>query len=175
MPHTLTAAALALASLSLGACSIDIDKHEAGHRKDVSIRTPAGALSVKTAVSADGTGLAVYPNAWPAREHGRNESADVDINTAWFGVKVVAAKFESDDAPEKVLAFYRGEMASHAPFVECRGKVRWHDDERPTCRERSTNEVQLASGIEERQRMVSVKPDGDGGTEFALVYVATND
>ena len=169
----LTAAAL-VAVLPLAACSIDVQKHHGGRNADVDIRAPGGAVSVRTAVPADGTGLAVYPNARPSREHGRDESADVDIDTAWFGVKVVAAKYESDDDPAKVLAFYRGEMANYAPYVECRGRVRWHRSERPSCREGTSSEVKLVAGVEHRQRVVSVKPH-HGGTEFALVYVATSD
>ena len=103
MHHQILTAAALVAVLPLAACSIDVQKHNGGRNADVDIRTPTGAVSVRTAVPADGTGLAVYPNAWPSREHGREESADVDIDTAWFGVNVVAAKYESDDDPAKVL------------------------------------------------------------------------
>ena len=111
----LSPAALVMTMLPLAACSIDVNKHDSGRSADVDIRTPTGTVAVRTSVSAEGTGLAVYPNAWPAREHGHDESADVHIDTAWFGVKVVAAKFESDDEPAKVVAFYRDEMARYAP------------------------------------------------------------
>jgi hypothetical protein len=175
MPHSvLSRAALLIAVLPLAACSIDVNKHDSGRSADVDIRTPTGTLAVRTSVPAEGTGLAVYPNARPARKHGRDESADVDIDTAWFGVKVVAAKFESDDDPAQVLAFYRDEMARYAPYVECRGHVRWHRNDRPACSDGSSREVELAAGVENRQRIVVVKPQNDGGTEFALVYVSTN-
>jgi hypothetical protein len=163
-----------MAVLPLAACSIDVTKHDAGRSTDVAIRTPTGTLAVRTSVPGEGTGLAVYPNAWPARGHGHDESADVDIDTAWFGVKVVAAKFESDDDPAKVVAFYRDEMARYAPYIECRGHVRWHRNDRPTCHDDSSRAVQLAAGVEHRQRIVVVKPQHDGGTEFALVYVSTS-
>jgi hypothetical protein len=65
-------------------------------------------------------------------------------------------------------------MANYAPYVECRGRVRWHRSERPSCREGTSSEVKLVAGVEHRQRVVSVKPH-HGGTEFALVYVATSD
>jgi len=163
-----------MAVLPLTACSIDVQKHDSGRSADVDIRTPTGTLAVRTSVPAEGTGLPVYPNASPAREHGHDESADVDIDTAWFGVKVVAAKFESSDDPAKVLAFYRDEMARYAPYTECRGHVRWHRDS-PTCHEGSSGAVELAAGVEKRQRIVVVKPQHDGGAEFALVYVSTRD
>jgi hypothetical protein len=41
------------------------------------------------------------------------------------------------------------------------------------CKEQSSsNEVQLAAGTEERQRVVAVKPRGSGSV-FSLVYVNT--
>src|SRR5262245_19644532 len=173
-PSILTPAALLMAVLPLAACSIDVQKHDSGRRADVDIRTPTGTLAVRTSVPAGGTGLAVYPNASPARGHGRDESADVDIDTAWFGLKVVAAKFESDDDPAKVVAFYRDEMARYAPYIECRGHVRWRHNDRPTCDDGSSRAVELAAGVQNRQRIVVVKPQHDGGTEFALVYVSTS-
>jgi hypothetical protein len=175
MRHSiLSPSVLLMAALPFAACSIDVQKHDSGRSADVDIRTPTGTLAVRTAVPAEGTGLAVYPNASPARGHGHDESADVDIDTAWFGVKVVAAKFESDDDPAKVVAFYRDEMARYAPYIECRGHVRWHRSDRPTCRDGLSREVELAAGVENRQRIVVVKPQHDGGTEFSLVYVSTS-
>jgi hypothetical protein len=35
--------------------------------------------------------------------------------------------------------------------------------------------VELAAGVENRHRIVVVKPPHGGGTEFALVYVSTSD
>src|SRR3954462_15224199 len=95
----LSPAALVMTVLPLAACSIDVNKHDSGRRTDVDIRTPTGTVAVRTSVTAEGTGLAVDPTASPARQHGPDESADVHIDTAWFGVKVVAAKFESGDEP----------------------------------------------------------------------------
>jgi len=176
MRHSiLSPAALMMAVLPLAACSIDVNKHDSGRSADVDIRTPTGTLAVRTAVPAEATGLAVYPNASPARKDGHDESADVDIDTAWFGVKVVAAKFESNDDPAKVVAFYRDEMARYAPYIECRGHVRWHGNDRPSCRDGSSHAVELVAGVKNRQRIVVVKPQHDGGTEFALVYVSTSD
>ena len=176
LSSSLAASGVLLLMLPLAACSIDVQKHDSGRRADVDIRTPAGGLAVHTGGSAEGTGLPVYPGARPAHHGNRDESADVDISAGWFGVKVVAAKFESDDEPEQVLGFYRGEMATYGPVVECRGNVRfrWRDGtKRPECRERQwSREFKLVTGTEDRQRIVSVKPRG-GGSEFAVVYVAT--
>jgi hypothetical protein len=168
---TLTAGVALL--LPVTACGIDVRGAEQGTGKNVDIRTPVGALSVRTDVKNPDTGLAVYPGAQPFREDGREpESANVNISSSWFGVKVVAAKFESVDAQEKVLAFYRQEMKAFGDVTECRGEVDFRN-RLPVCKENAyAREIQLVTGTEERQRIVVVKPRGSGA-EFALVYVDT--
>ena len=166
--------ALVVAILPLTACSVEVNKHGGGDAADVDVRTPAGAIRVRAAAPSTDTGLQVYPNARLSREHGHRESADVSIDTAWFGLKVVAASYETDDEPAKVLEYYRQQMTRYSPFVECRGRVRWRRDDPPSCHDRDSTEVQLAAGIKARQRIVSVKPRASG-TEFALVYVNTKD
>lgn len=162
---------LLAAVLPLSACTVDVRNEEAGERTEVDVRSPVGTVSVRTDIDARDTGLAVYPGAVP-RRGGNNEpeSANVSVGGPWFGVKVVAASFDSDDAPEKVLEFYRSEMKAHGDVVECRGDVDFRGD-RLVCREdASSREVQLAAGTEERHRIVHVEPRGSG-SEFALVYL----
>jgi hypothetical protein len=107
--------------LPLVGCSIDVRETPSGKHSDVDIRTPAGHVSVRTVVDVRDTGLPIYPGARPARDD--RDSAVVNVGSAWFGVKVVAAKFESDDAPEQVLDFYKNEMRSYGGVTECRGNV----------------------------------------------------
>jgi hypothetical protein len=160
--------------LPLVGCSIDVRETPSGEHSDVDIRTPAGHLSVRTDVDVRDTGLPIYPGARPARDD--RDSAVVNVGSAWFGVKVVAAKFETDDAPGQVVDFYKNEMRGYGRVTECRGNVdfkgRNHARE-AVCKEKpSKTDVQLLTGTEERQRIVSVKPLG-GGSEFSLVYVET--
>jgi hypothetical protein len=175
-PASRTPLTLALgfaALLPLAACGVDV--HEAERGKNVDIKSPLGDLSVRTNVTNPDTGLRVYPGAQPLREHGDHESADVNISSKWFGVKVIAAKYESDDTQDKILDFYRQEMKAFGTVTECRGNVDFHGPggRQPVCKERASSpDVQLVTGTEERQRVVSVKPRGDG-SEFALVYVNT--
>ena len=150
--------------------------HDAEQGKNVDIKSVLGDVSVRTDVKNPDTGLAVYPGAQPLREHDDPESADVNINTRWFGVKVVAANYESGDAQDKILEFYRKEMKAFGAVTECRGDVDFRGpsgSKRAVCKEKSSSrDVQLVTGTEERQRIVAVKPRGSG-TEFALVYVMT--
>jgi hypothetical protein len=171
----LLGAALVMAALT--ACSIKTDKGEKA--ENVKIQTPVGGLDVTTNADANDTGMSIYPGARlkPSQEHDKS-SAKVNISTSFFGVKVVALTYRSDDAPEKVTSFYKKEMAKFGPVLECRtertpGRVVVHKGEgsEPKC---DTNQhgdtLELKVGSSERQHVVSIKPEGQG-TEFALVYV----
>lgn len=169
--------AVVLAIVPLAACTIDVREGEPGRPTEVDIGTPVGDVSVRTNMDAVDTGLRVYPGAWPLRDGDDPENAHVDVGNASFGVKVVAAKFESSDATDTILAFYRTELRRYGPVTECRGKVDFkgrRGSRRPVCNERafSRGDTQLVAGTEDRRHIVSVKR-GDAGSEFALVYVRT--
>ena len=169
---TLVAAALAMAPLT--GCGIDV--HEAERGKSVDIKSPIGDVSVRTNVNNPDTGLSVYPGAQPLREHGEHESANVNVASRWFGVRVVAANYRSDDGQDQILEFYRREMKTYGPVTECRGNIDFRGGQgnrRAVCKEEpSSDDVQLVTGTEDRQRIVAVKPRGTG-SEFSLVYVNT--
>jgi hypothetical protein len=171
---TLTLALAASALLVSTGCGIDV--HEDGPGKNVDIKSPVGDVSVRTNVENPDTGLPVYPGAQPSRDRGEHESANVNVASPWFGVRVVAAKYESDDAQDKILDFYRREMKTYGPVTECRGEVDFKGgagSRRVVCKEKpSADEVQLVTGTEDRQRVVAVKSRGNH-SEFSLVYVNT--
>jgi hypothetical protein len=173
---SLTAAALVALALPITACDIDVQKHETDGKANVDITTPVGNVSVRTNAETPDTGLAVYPGAQPLRDEDDPESADVTVGNSMFGVKVLAAKFESPDAQEKVIDFYRSELEAYGDVTECRGDVDFRgrgEARRPVCRVKPfERDLQLLAGPEDQQRIVSVKPRGNG-TEFALVYVQT--
>jgi hypothetical protein len=162
------------ALLLIAACGIDV--HDVEQGKKVDIRSPLGSVNVRTDVENPDTGLPVYPGAQPLRNDEDHESADVNISSPWFGVKVVAATYESDDAQDRILEYYRQEMKTYGPVTECRGDVDFRGggrQRRPVCKEKPfSRDVQLLTGSEDRQRVVSVKPRGSG-SEIALVYVNT--
>jgi hypothetical protein len=173
--------------LVLAGCTISTHKENGknGEDKDVDIRTPLGSLSVrKGSADAKETGLAVYPGAQPRADSDDNDSsANVNISSSLFGLKVVALKFSSSDSPEKVLAFYRKEMGRYGKVLECAGGFNMafhhHDkDAEVTCDGHSGSDheykEELKVGTENNQRIVAVKPSGKG-SEFALVYVRAHD
>jgi hypothetical protein len=163
--------ALAFAAvLPLAACSVNV-QGEDEDRKAVDINTPVGDISVRAGGETGNTGLPLYPGAVPLREDDHPENANVTIDTAWFGLKVRAATFESG-TPETVASFYRREMRTYGEVTECLGDIDFRRNG-PVCKEKRRSEgIQLAVGTEDRHRLVAVKPRGSG-SELALVHVET--
>ena len=163
-------------------CSVTTHEKDNGKKDDVDIRTPFGSLSVKEgATDIKDTGLAPYPGASPTKDDDddRHHSANVNISSSLFGLKVVVLKFQSDDPSDKVLAFYRKDMGKYGKVVDCTGvfTLDFHHrdkDAEVTCDSHNGpgheyNE-ELKVGTENNQRILAIKPRGNG-SEFALVYV----
>src|SRR5215467_13255308 len=110
---TLLGTCLLLAGLS--GCSVSTTKsNKTGKDKDVDIRTPFGSLSVhKGASNIKDTGLALYPGAQLKNDSEDDDNANVNLSSSVFGVKVIALKYQSSDAPDKVLNFYRKDMSKY--------------------------------------------------------------
>lgn len=170
-----TALFAALVATTATACSVDVQRERA-NGKDVDIRTPVGDLSVKTEITTDGIGLPAYPGARPLTEDEEPSSANVNISSSLFGVKVQAAKYASDDAVDPIAAFYRRELERFGPVTECRGRdleFRKGGTDGPQCGSRTARtEVQLGAGTDGDEHIVVVKPRG-AGSELALVSVQT--
>jgi hypothetical protein len=177
------AIAMAFAGCLTLACTVSVKDHGNENSK-VDIETPIGGIHVNEQADVRDTGLPLYPGARqkPNTDHD-SKSANVNISSGFFGLKVVAIEYETDDPPNKVLAFYRDQMKKFGGVVECRtnkhggdltAKAGQQNSSRPVSCEgdNSGNVVELKSGAEDNQHLVSVEPDGKG-SDFALVYVRT--
>lgn len=176
--------ALLSACLTIGGlagCTVSTSKDaRTGKDKDVDIRTPLGSLSVhKGASDLKDTGLAAYPGAQLKNDlDDQNGGANVNISSPFFGMKVVALKYQSNDAPDKILNFYRKDMAKYGNVVACTGgfNMSFHHRDRDsevTCDNHGGDHSyreELKVGTENNQRIVAVKPSGNG-SQFAVVYV----
>lgn len=154
--------------LAMG-CAVEREEED-GKTTRVAISTPVGGLAARTGENTGDTGLPVYPGAQLSHDEGDNDfdRANVAIGTPWFGLRVIAAEYESGEAPDRILDFYRGQLKSFGDVTECRGDVNFNHG-RPECRSQpDSDDVQLMAGTEQNHRIVSVKPRGNG-TEFALV------
>jgi len=170
------AATAALLLLGLSACSMNVDKQGEGPKKNVDIQTPFGGLKVRTEVDPKEIGLPVYAGARRAADDPRDTtSANVTLGIPGFGLKVIAAKFESDDSADKVLDFYRKELKAYGSVTECKGDLNLKgespSEQQFTCKEKpGRDEVTLGTGKGSSHRIVSVERK-DKGCKFALVYL----
>jgi len=177
--------AAAIAALCiLPACSINVDdKGNKEGAKHVDIQSPIGDLHVSEQADIRDSGLSIYPGATPAPKDnsGDEKSANVNLALPGFQLKVVAAEFLSDAAPDKITAYYDKELQKFGKPIQCRGAYESgghvdshdHDDlAKPvTCDKSGGGEgLELKVGTEGNQHIVAVKPNSKG-SRFALVYI----
>jgi hypothetical protein len=186
--------ALLTALIVLPGCSVNVKDKDKNGESRVDIKTPMGDIHVNEQPDIRETGLPLYAGAKPAaKDNGDDKkSANVNISAMGFALRVVAAEFQSDDSPEKVIAYYNKELQRFGKPIQCHG--RWtggdvnaemhgkdKDDKdkdngaKPvSCRDNGSGDsVELKVGTEDNQHIVAIKPDGKG-TKFALVYVRTH-
>jgi len=173
-----------LAALLLPGCSVNVKKEQNGEDKQVDISTPVGGIHVSKDAKAADVGLALYPGArLKQRDGGDDKSANVNISGFGYGVKVVALEYESDDSPDKLIAFYRDQLKKYGSNVlECHTahldvnadmKDSDHNSHDLTCEGGSGSNIELKVGTKENQHIVAVEPEGKGSS-FSLVYVRTH-
>ena len=161
------------------ACSVSVKKDDNGHDKNVDINTPFGGVHVNENADVRDTGLSVYAGARLKKgdDSGDKKSANVNISTSEFGLKVVAVEYESDDAPSEIVAYYKNELKKFGNVLECHTEGEnysyEHDSDELKCEGNNHgNTLELKVGTKSNQHIVSIKPQGKG-SDFALVYVRT--
>jgi hypothetical protein len=163
-----------------------VEKTEHGDGKDVNISTPFGGMHVKTNSDVVASiGLPAYPGAQAINDDGNdNHSADVDMSFGGFQLRVKAARFHSDDAPDKVEDFYRGGLKRFGDVIACKNNQPVGSpaktSEGLTCsndhgnhitvdnHHGGTHQLELKAGSQQHQHIVTLDPDG-AGTKFGLV------
>ena len=167
----------------LPACSINVKDRDSEGAKRVDIQSPVGNLHVSEQADIHDSGLSVYPGAKPAPKENNDDEKSANVNLALpgFSLKVVAAEFQSDDAPDKISSFYNKELQKFGKPIQCHGaydtgghvNTKGNDDlMRPVACDKSGSgdALELKVGTEGNQHIVAIKPH-DKGTRFALVYV----
>jgi hypothetical protein len=191
--HKFVFAPLAVLLLALPACSVNVKKNnETQGDKKVDISTPVGAIHVSKEADVKNIGLAVYPGARPKEKEdaeGEEKSANVNIATSFFGLKVVAQEFQSNDPPDKIVTFYSKELKKYGHVLQCRSSWKKANDydididdkddndksekssNQLTCENDSSgNATELKVGTKDNQHLVAVQSEGKG-SKFALVFV----
>ncbi|HEV2731701.1 MAG TPA: hypothetical protein VGV15_16850 [Terriglobales bacterium] len=174
------------ALMTLAGCSVNVKKGENGEDKKVDIETPVGGIHVDTNANAKDTGLPVYPGARlkEKKENGEEKSANVNISSGFFGVKVVALEYVSIDPPTKLVDYYRNQLKKYGDVLECHtshegGNFVAHrggeDSKKLKCDDDDDGKViELKVGTNQNQHIVSIQPTDNGkGSDFALVLVQT--
>jgi len=161
--------------------------------KSLDVRSSVGDMHVGKDADAAKQGLPLYPGARPKQEKD-NDPINFGILTESFGMKLMIAKYDSDDPPAKIIDFYRGKLKKYGKVLECHsqkhgGDVEVHDDDKDDdkdakdkdkdskelkCEQNSGPVTELKVGTEDNQHVVAVEPgDAGKGATFALVYVHT--
>ena len=179
-------ATIAFGLLLLGGCSISVDDKDKKNEK-VDIKTPFANLKVDSSDKSVDNGIPVYPGAHlrPADKDGDNHAANINIGAIGFGLKVIAAEYETNDSPEKVKAFYEDKMKAFGSPLVCKGhggsgsdvKINAHksggdDDKKLSCDDTSGDGWEIKAGTGDNEHSVSIEPNGSG-TRFGTVLVQT--
>jgi hypothetical protein len=165
--------------LSAPVIAQDSEKHD----NNFDVRSSVGDLHVGSDADAKKAGLPLYPGARPKHEKD-GDPLNFKVLTETFGLKLVIAKYESDDAPAKVVAYYRQQLKKYGRVLECRTQkhdgdtqmdLSDHDSDNGKelkCDENSGPVTELKVGTEDNQHIVAVEPsDAGAGSTFALVYL----
>lgn len=180
--HSMVLAVAVGAMMLFASCSVNVKKEQNGDDKRVDIQTPVGGIHVSKGADAQDVGIAVYPGArLKEKDSGDDKSANVNISGFGFGLKVVALEYESNDPPDKVIAYYKDQLKRYGDVLVCHThhldvntdiKDRDKASHDLTC-EGSGSNIELKVGTKENQHIVAVEPEGSGST-FSLVYVRTH-
>jgi hypothetical protein len=178
-----TAVFAILLSMSAGAQQTD----SANQDKNLDVRSSVGDLHMGKDADAHSAGLPLYPGARRGHDEPNSDALNFGILTEAFGMKLVIAKYDSDDAPNKVVDFYREKLKKYGKVLECHtnehgGKVQADVDDQKEqrskelkCEGDNTGPVtELKVGTEDNQHVVAVEPSRSGkGASFALVFMYT--
>jgi hypothetical protein len=166
-------------------CSVNVKKEANGQDKQVDIHTPVGGIHVSKEANVSDVGVNVYPGARlkEGDSDGSDKSANVNISGFGFGIKVVALEYESNDAPAKILSFYRDQLKKYGNVLECHTSGHFNvnmdshgsksESNELTCDGGNGNNIELKVGRKDDQHIVAVEPEGKGSS-FSLVYVRTH-
>jgi hypothetical protein len=162
--------------------------------KHLDVQSSAGDLHVGNDADARKTGLPLYPGARVHHDEDSN-AVNLGILTQAFGMKLVVAKYESGDAPEKIVAYYRERLRKYGKVLECHthehpGHTKADIDDRDSDEDHEAGEhakelkcegdnsgpvTELKVGTQDDQHVVAIEPaaetkDGHSHSTFALVY-----
>jgi hypothetical protein len=152
---------------------------------NLDVHSSVGDLHMGKDADARSAGLPLYPGAHLRPDEPDSDALNFGVLTESFGVKLVIAKYGSDDAPNKVVDFYREKLKKYGKVLECHtsehsGSAHADVDDQKQqpskelkCEGDNTGPVtELKVGTEDNEHVVAIEPSHTGkGTIFALVYM----
>jgi hypothetical protein len=154
--------------------------------RNLDVSSSVGDLHVGNDADAKKIGVPLYPGARLKSDEENKNQANLSILTEAFGMKLIIANYVSNDAPSRIVDFYRDKLKKYGKVLECHsdkhgGDVSVDDDDKDSdhgkelkCSQNSGPVTELKVGTEDDQHVVAIEPDdGSKGTKFALVYVHT--
>lgn len=178
-----TLAAASLTAVLLTGCRINEHKTADGKNDNVDISTPFGSMHVNGNAATDtaAIGITAYPGAVPVSDDNGKDSGSANINMSFgdFHLGVKATSFQTADKQEKVLAFYRKDLAKYGDVIECKDNTAigkpTSTSQGLTCDTKEHNHIsngdtdlELRAGSEQHQHIVGVEAR-NGGTKISLI------
>ena len=158
---------------------------DSGQDKHLDIQSSVGDLHMGNDGDARKAGLPLYPGARLRHDEDNGNALNLGVLTDAFGMKLVVAKYDSEDAPGKVVDFYREHLKKYGKVLECHRSKHDGDADVDVNDDKNSKELkcegdnagpvtELKVGTADNQHVVAIEPhDGHGGSTFALVYVHT--
>jgi len=179
------ASAFAAALLVLTTGAYGQSANDDSKDKGFDVKSSVGDMHVGNDGDVRATGLPAYPGARLKKDEKDGNNANLALSTSAFGFKLIVVKYESDDAPSKVIAYYRGKLKKYGSVLECHTSkhgVELYPDKDDSSKSKELkcddnnggSVVELKVGTEDSQHIVAVEPAESGsGSTFAIVYVYT--
>jgi hypothetical protein len=146
-------------------------------RRSVRVETEEGTYGVSSEkLNEKQLGVPVYPGARIKPQSGTSkDGANLSLDMGDESLSVLAQTYLSDDAPDRVVSFYKDRLAKYGPVLECRhghavGAVQTTGGLKCEGGDGDDNDVALKAGSENDQHIVGVKPSGKG-SEIGIAVV----
>ena len=113
-------------------------------------------------------GLPLYPGSKPAQDDSHDsQSARLGLWGGGSGFQMAVLKMESADSVDKIAAFYKKALAHYGKVLDCTNPpspADQKDSHALTCGDDHPDKGGLLfkSGTKEKQRIVSIQPNGKG-------------
>src|ERR1700716_26680 len=81
--------------------------------KHLGLRSSSGDLHIGNDADARKIGLPIYPGARTKHDDNNKDAVNLGLLTNAFGINLVVASYESDDAPAQVIEYYRDKLKKY--------------------------------------------------------------